>query len=85
MLDTQFVGHIPGDLNEVPRHKLRCHLHKALPCLRLILLKQPAFANNVAFDRRSSINSLSTPRRIDPVLVSAGTGGIFAAAEEIFR
>src|SRR5271166_4645540 len=38
--------------HEVPRTSLRCHLHIALPCLHLLLRKQPAFANNVAFDRR---------------------------------
>ena len=38
--------------HEVPRTSLRCHLHIALPCLHLILRKQPAFANNVAFDTR---------------------------------
>ena len=40
--------------HEGPRTSLRCHLHIALPCLHLILRKQPAFANNVAFGTRCS-------------------------------
>jgi hypothetical protein len=71
--------------HEVPRTSLRCHLHIALPCLHLILRDQPAFANNVAFDKNVDCFEVTSTYRLMRTQIKWRSLGFVSRFVLIFR